>query len=528
MYHTIGNAILYVYNYGQSLLYVLVALLLAAVNQKKFFRAEGTAVMQVISKAELFCMALLFGGAVGAALVPGDVTLMYSGRAALLYMLKGILLSGILTAAILAFTDFVAARFKAVGAVFFLSVFLFCIFELLLLDNPAIEDWAATYYALDYSMGFGSRLFIGSVLHLFYDDFLSNTVAVRFVLVFMAIFAFLLAFLFTEWYCRAKEENKKGILFIMLAFLASPASFGAMAENFGRLEVYGYFALALIILWGSLMAKKTALKYTGYILICAVMMLIYQGNIFLAFPGIFAIMISECAKDGKWSGKELCGTVITTAFTGFMFFFTQFYNPAFSDTNENALKEYIASKTDMEFASGPLIYEYFRPLKKTWETINYPYFSHEISDSAFLPWIGTAFTALLMMPVIVLIAIFWKRAYAHFKNAGMGALKNPVTWMLLSFLVIIPDFLLNIDWGRWFIALFFVQISVICVMMRRSFAGADETLSLLSGLVLKYKWPAVLLVVYLYSLGNFYDCGFIDTVYKMLSTLLGTQFPVIS
>ena len=154
------------------------------------------------------------------------------------------------------------------------------------------------------------------------------------------------------------------------------------------------------------------------------MMLIYQGNIFLVFPAIFGVLLFECY-DGKWKIKELISSIVTCLVLCISFLITQFYNPAFEKYDERVMKEIIKSKTDMDCATGPLVNEYYKPLTEVWEVINFPYFIHDGADaSCFHPWISTAFTVVLIMPLVVMLIVFWKKQLISLRMRLMQLWQN--------------------------------------------------------------------------------------------------------
>lgn len=67
------------------------------------------------------------------------------------------------------------------------------VFTLLRQLPEELHGWNSAWYAMDYSLGFDSRLFIGSVLRLFYPDFLPAKAAYRFVFLSLILLLFLLS-----------------------------------------------------------------------------------------------------------------------------------------------------------------------------------------------------------------------------------------------------------------------------------------------------------------------------------------------
>ena len=72
-------------------------------------------------------------------------------------------------------------------------IFLLLFFTLLCQLPDEIHAWNSAWYAMDYSLGFDSRLFIGSFLRLFYPNFLPAGAAYTFVLLSFFLLLILLA-----------------------------------------------------------------------------------------------------------------------------------------------------------------------------------------------------------------------------------------------------------------------------------------------------------------------------------------------
>lgn len=524
MYHAIGDATIFIYKYGQSVIYILAGLLAVAINNKVFLNKKLNLLssresLVVIQKAQLYLVALFFSSYLALQYLPNDIDSVYSGILCLKEMVLFSVLSIIIIGIVCVIFDRILIKKNLDTSLCTWTIFIICLIQLMALGKPVIEDWASTYYVLDYSLGFGSRMFMGTLLSLFYDDFLPEVVAVRFVMFFVIMFIFLCSYMMACCVDKVSKESKKGMAFLIGVALACPGSIQAVCENFGRLEMYGFMAVLFEIIWILKFKEKKLVKYLGINVINIIMMLIYQGNIFLVFPAIFGLMLFECI-DEKWDIKELVSSAVTTIILCISFLVTQFYNPAFETHDERVMKELVKSKTDMSCATGPLVNEYYKPLKDVWEDINFHYFIHDGADaSRFFPWISTAFTIVLIMPLVVLLIVFWKHQWRMYKDKGLSFWKNPISWICLSFTAIIPDMLLNIDWGRWFVAILFVQFSLVFYMIYKELGDARVLVLKTADWVNHNLGLAICFIVYLSLLGNFYDCSFLDIVQNFVGVI---------
>ena len=129
-------------------------------------------------------------------------------------------------------------------------IFLLLFFTLLCQLPDEIHAWNSAWYAMDYSLGFDSRLFIGSFLRLFYPDFLPAGAAYTFVLLSFFLLLILLAHVL-GYALRQTEEIPagKGLLLVIIFYLLCPGSPSYLwtLENMGRFDMYLLIAALLAI-----------------------------------------------------------------------------------------------------------------------------------------------------------------------------------------------------------------------------------------------------------------------------------------
>ena len=132
-----------------------------------------------------------------------------------------------------------------------LMVFAYLIYNLLINRAHSIYGYINGCYVIDYSYGFGSRLVIGSLMHLLFGDVVGASQAYAFVLVSLVVLSALLAMVAGTVYRKATDKNvRTAIVFLVVFYLFSPASpeYLWTAENYGRLDTYLYIDTLLIVL----------------------------------------------------------------------------------------------------------------------------------------------------------------------------------------------------------------------------------------------------------------------------------------
>ena len=96
--------------------------------------------------------------------------------------------------------------------------------------------------------------------------------------------------------------------------------------------------------------------------------------------------------------------------------------------------------------------------------------------------------------------------------------------LLLSDLIILPQFILNVDWERWIPAMIGVQFFQILYLAYKKDTGMESAMQGLSEFVRKHHFICMLLLIYLASFEKFFYRGYtgiIDRIFIILKTLSG-------
>ena len=116
------------------------------------------------------------------------------------------------------------------------------------------------------------------------------------------------------------------------------------------------------------------------------------------------------------------------------------------------------------------------------------------------------------LPVIYFFILLYICAFKFEKNRPFY--KNIYVYFLMVNFLILPQFILNVDWGRWFFMLFnLLFFGVFYLVYQRNF-GMLYGLKILNGWLKKYWIIAFVILVYLFSLSDlstdyyFFEDGF--------------------
>ena len=153
-----------------------------------------------------------------------------------------------------------------------------------------LQGWSSAWNAMDYSMGTGSRLLIGSIYRLFYGEYLDYTVAYKYVAVGTILTILVLAIVLGRMIRLAVAKNghiRHVVLGAVALYLVAPFSIAYVwnDQNLGRLDVY-MLLVALLALLAGLTIKNTYVKCVCYTLLGVVGLAIHQGFAVLYYPSV--------------------------------------------------------------------------------------------------------------------------------------------------------------------------------------------------------------------------------------------------
>ncbi len=398
-----------------------------------------------------------------------------------------------------------------------LVVAAFLLFQLTISIPNHIYGYVDVWYVLDYSYGFGTRLMIGSLLHLFLGYYISAQAARAFLTWSLVVLCLLIAILSGEAMRHAKTpERKRSTAFFIALYLASPASPAYLwtQENFGRLETW-LLILAILIVFVYIKIKPFALRLVLFFALAFLALLTHQVYFFLFFPSLCVLLIAEWTKD-TGNKRRIISTVVVFLLIFLSFLYLQFFSGIYYD-DLSLLVNTLRAHTDFEVSEPTLLAEYFWTLKDHFVKNQLPELRERVRFGII---------------TIVLLAPMWlcilKAKQLALKFSGSTASKYRIVLILLTDIAFVPVFALMTDYGRWFAALFTVQF-----LSFAAFAASEEELF---GHVLDKigetigRYPLVFLAIILYCtlFEKFEGINFPEQVrafyykaYELKSLLLG-------
>ena len=197
---------------------------------------------------------------------------------------------------------------------------MFLLYSIYINRADDIYSYVNPWYVIDYSYGFGSRLLIGSIMHLICGDVVTNAAVYNFVVASLCILCIAVALFFGYIYRRIEDSDiRRAILFLIVFYIASPASpeYLWCAENMGRLDAY-LFLITIVLAFIYFGVKKTYARYLLFTLFGITAILIHQVWFFLFFPFLLVIMLQDVNKSGwdRDKGKVICAVCSVLCISG--------------------------------------------------------------------------------------------------------------------------------------------------------------------------------------------------------------------
>lgn len=400
-----------------------------------------------------------------------------------------------------------------------IAIFILWMIQLILQLPEEITRWVECWYAVDYSMGLGSRFLIGGILSLFYNEYMDRRIAYTFCMIMMVLLVALCSFMLGK--LLNKTKYKVAVLFLIACLWACPASLASYwnVKNFGRLEVYTLLiSLACVCLFLGL--KKIWLKYSILCLGTIICNAIYQGYVFLYFPLLFIVVVCEAYKN-EFKKSDLLGGFMVLASACGSFLFFQFGTSIVFDTQAE-FEAAIAAKSDVYISSGAIMCEMFMDIPQVFEMLIVPFLTEDDFPREIL-----AFTIVVFAPIIITGIALYLKCFDLFKVKDKILFKNPYFWCIICQFAILPQFLLNIDWGRWLVAIITVFFFGIFYMLYMEMEEMNCAIAALNSFVKKHYVIALMIIMYFTMFAKFTEHGmksqvymFVENVMKLLGTLL--------
>lgn len=364
-----------------------------------------------------------------------------------------------------------------------------------------LDEWSSAWHAMDYSMGNGSRLLIGSIYRLFYGEYLDITVAYKYVAVGITLTIMVLAVVLGRLIRMTLQTvpHCKNVIFgTVVAYMAAPFSITYVwnKQNFGRFDMY-MLLVALLTVLAALVIKNFYIRIILATVLGVVGLAIHQGFAFLYYPLAFTVICYDAFAGNRVHIRELAAVILSGAIEVAAAVYFQFFTKINFDTVEETV-EFIKSRTNLEVNDYAIQLEYFGSMQFQLENVTYIFF-HGNED----PLQHLFLIVLLLSPVLVLYILVWKDVFCHLKAGKVKLLASPYLYALLVNLCFVPMFVIHVDWGRHIAPLMAMPTFVFLFFLAKKDASMIYAYEKMEERVRKCPWYFILTIVWIATFDSF-------------------------
>lgn len=180
--------------------------------------------------------------------------------------------------------------------VFFLICIFLPVYHWLIANNAGwfeVKPINYAYHAVDYSMGFCSRMLPGAMYHSLVGIYSKSAVSI-YLIVLYALFIIMLAVLLEQFALKFRQKQK--VCFILLTFfLTGPLTFNLFVTELGMLDFYW----ALFFLMACLCLKNKYLKFAVPLFVALMVMTHYAALACYASALLLIVLLFAVRSDSK-------------------------------------------------------------------------------------------------------------------------------------------------------------------------------------------------------------------------------------
>lgn len=362
-----------------------------------------------------------------------------------------------------------------------------------------MERWCITPYTLTYEFGFSSRLFIGSILNFIIPHLTVNKLYI-FIFSVIIILCILVTLALGRVIKSTSEDYRYAAIILIILFLANPSSISFLFYwgNYGRFDTF----LIILTVLSAFLIRHRVLRFCIPVG-CFIGIAIHQVYVFTYLIIVFVLLIYEMVKEKGSIGTRI-NAFVSIAVSGLSFIYFQFLAPHINIDSSDKVMQILQARSNIPVLQDMIQAEYFSTITEQFNTYFVPYWKMRL--------INGSITIILMLPVIIFFISFWRRVKAKEKNrAGRFVLKL----IAASPLCTVPAFLLTIDWGRWFAAIFIVQFFYLFYLLYDGYQPVVLSIKEMQVYMEKSKYLFLLMIVYCISLGKFEAAAIMDLSNKL-------------
>ncbi len=355
---------------------------------------------------------------------------------------------------------------------------------LLIMKLPSVDElssFTTSIYAATYSLGFSSRLLVGSIIFLF-TDFLTKKALYAVIIVSTVLMTAFVSYMLGYVPGRLDGDAGKGARTLMLLYAATPSSIICLYRDiyFGRYDVYLILVTMLILVC----LANNRLRWLVPVL-CAVCLMIHQVWMFSFMPSVGILLLYSAYRDKKKTvGAALCAVSYAVIIGLFLYF--QFFKPDLGYASADEMAEVLGKRTGFPINSNIYLGEYFSSVPELWSGyIKKILIEDSIPDAAYL--------LPILLPVLAVLYGVWVNAFRLCDKKFMRFIL--LLCMAAPVSTLVECVMIN-DYGRWFTGMLITQFSLLFFLLNKKEDSVVASVEKLTAFFSKRSYLAVAVAVY--------------------------------
>ena len=395
-----------------------------------------------------------------------------------------------------------ASRWKNEAVIFLMTM----ITVLINIDKlSGIHHMFVTYYLPDFSMGFNSRILVGSLVNLLNphptEEWLRN-----FAIVFLVAGMFLTAIVLGRVVKNTNDDNKLSVWVFILFFVSGPLTISLFSRFFGMLDIHIYILTIIAVVF----AGNKYLRWLVPVLCIAALLVNYVFTISY-FIIVLLAMLYYADRNEKKAGDIAVFVITVVSVIGLTYYCAFEAHKHMFMTYEEAValieakighaftereREYLSLYLFGVHSESEQLYGF--DLEKT-TTVQFIYYFVKFLLENRTDTAGFFSLALVTVPIIL---VFWTIWIMCIKNTEKKGTRFVYLCAILSVLFIPLCCLLSTDYSRWIGAVIMCQFGMCFLMFYVRDEAFDKTVGKLRAIFSGNK--IILIVIYLVYLSSAY------------------------
>lgn len=342
--------------------------------------------------------------------------------------------------------------------VFYSALFFLLFLILFLIKAPRLtaSNVVSYYFCLDYSMGFGSRMFVGSILNVLFNGYITgNRLYFASLTVTLAVCALTATLMGGIWLRVERQRGSVTCLFALLLLYPFSVNFFFSNDCFGRLEIY---CLLFSMLSLFLLNKRGWRWLIPFF--CFAAIATYEAFVLTLMPIIAVALLYKVIRNG-FKARDISLCIVSYAVIVLSFVYFQFITKRIDVIVYDNVFEMLAAisqKTDIQMqedARNALMVQYFLGSSTYWRDTIVPILKDLLMN--YLPVL-----VLSAAPALFIVLGVWR---ACFKASA--SIHEKFFFVICALLPIAaaPMYILSTDWGRWTACFIIAQITTLLYLV---------------------------------------------------------------